>query len=262
MLHILTLSYKKPEAIKSLKDSLLPNLSGFDWKWHIRDHQGTGETAEVVAGNERINCITYPTNSENFAQGMNFLFDQSNAKDDDLILLLNNDVVFNDKVSLSKMAALMKDDVGIVGARLFYPNSRKLQHAGVIFSINARTPIHYRRGEMDDEHSAKNRYFQVITAAVMLCHAKDYRKVRMDENFRWAFDDSDFCIQVGTKLGKEIVYCGETEISHTESATLKVNPVNKLHMQHNIQHFVNKNKGLWKIDLPQYLNNPNYNLIK
>ena len=112
------------------------------------------------------------------------------------------------------MAALMKDDVGIVGARLLYPNSRKLQHAGVIFSINARTPIHYRRGEMDDEHSAKNRYFQVVTAAVLLCHAKDYRKVRMDENFRWAFDDSDFCIQVGTKLGKKIVYCGETEISH------------------------------------------------
>lgn len=262
MLHILTLSYKKPEAIKSLKDSLLPNLSGFDWRWHIRDHQGTGETAEVVAGNERINCITYPTNSENFAQGMNFLFDQSGATNDDLLLLLNNDIVFNDKVSLSKMAALMKDDVGMVGAKLLYPGTRKIQHAGVIFTINSKTPCHYRRGEVDDEHSSKNRYFQACTAAVLLCQAKDYRQTRMNEKYIYAFEDIDLCFQMKFKLEKKIIYCGKTEISHEESASLKLNPIHKLHMQHNVSTFINTWKGYWKVDLPLYISDPNYNLVK
>ena len=66
---------------------------------------------------------------------MNYLFNIASPADNDTIMLLNNDVIFNDTTSINSMLNIMHKDpsVGVVGARLLYTGTNKLQHAGVVF---------------------------------------------------------------------------------------------------------------------------------
>jgi GT2 family glycosyltransferase len=84
----------------------------------------------------------------------------------------------------------------------------------------------------------------------------------LNDSFSWAFDDVDYCMRVtsSSKL-KKVAYCGNTEIYHEESASLKKNPVNKLYMNKNVAQFRKDLNGKYEIDHDKYLNNPNYNVI-
>jgi GT2 family glycosyltransferase len=258
--------------LTKLKDSLLPNLQdiGYDWTWLIKDNASNDNTYDISsAWDKNIQPVRYKNNLQNFSQGMNYLFNLASPKDDDLILLLNNDVVFNDTTSLKNMIKIIKNkDVGVVGARLLFPNTNKLQHAGVIFDAPYRLPSHYRINEVSDADAEKNRIFQVVTGAVMLIRAGDYKNLSenqsgnlgMDEQFHWAFDDVALCLSVGFKMKKKIVYCGQTNISHEGSASLKKNPTNKLFMNHNVNCLLEKWSKYYALDKKLYDTQPNYNL--
>src|SRR5690606_17676762 len=172
---------------------------------YIRDNGSTDKTVDIVNSWNYLSdyqvenkCFSIDHNRDNFAKGVNFLFNQANPADDDLILLLNNDVIFNDSDSLQNMLNLLQSNknIGVVGARLLYTNTNKLQHAGVIFSKQyGNLAWHFRRGEESDVNSEKNRYFQAITAAVCLVRASDFKKAGgLSEELSWAFDDVDFCL--------------------------------------------------------------------
>lgn len=280
-LHILTLTWNKIDYLEKLRPGLARNLSIVTMKdgvlkdgwyypeWYIRDNGSKDNTVETVNGWQYLSNVLLPTtifpighNRDNFSQGVNYLFEKANPKDDDLILLLNNDIEFGDDTSLLNMVNLMTPDVGIVGARLLYPNSNKLQHAGVIFSERyGNMPWHYRRGEESDLNACKNRYFQAVTAACCLVRASDFRKVGgFDERYFWAFDDINFSLMIGKN--KKIAYCGSTNIYHFESASLNKNPVNTMYLNSNVKLFKDTWFGKYEIDHNKYINNNLYNEIK
>ena len=215
--------------------------------------------------------IKIQNNNQNFSQGNNYLFNIVKPDDDDYILLLNNDVIFNDTQSLQKMIHLFEkeNNVGIVGAKLKFSGTNKLQHAGVVFSERTRKlPFHYRSGEVDDKFSSKNREFQVVTGAVLLTQAKYYKNIYtdnksgingMDEDFVWSFDDVDLCLSIKYNQNKRVLYCGETDIFHEESVTLKKNPANKLFMPHNMRRILTKWGNKYELDAEKY--NNKYNII-
>jgi GT2 family glycosyltransferase len=189
---------------------------------------------------------------------MNILFERAAPADDDLILLLNNDLWFNDTNSIVEMHKLLTDEVGEVGARILYPNSNKLQHAGVYFSKKYNYfPYHYRHKEEDNADSRKTKEFQAVTGALALLRAGDYRKVcntnksgrmGLDESFFWSFEDIDLSLAIKYNMNKKIVYCGKTEVFHDESATLKKNPMHKLMLTKNATVFREKWSGIYKYD--------------
>jgi O-antigen biosynthesis protein len=272
MLHILTLTWDNCEKLSRLHQSLVPNLQGLDYAWWIKDNHSKDDTvAKASSWGKRVHCIPYKDNQQNFSEGCNFLFKAAEPNDEDDILLLNNDIVFNDSTSISKMLSLINLDpeIGVVGGRLLYSGSNLLQHAGVIFDPSYKTPMHFRARQTSDANAEKNRYFQAITGATLITKAKYYRQIcttnksginGMDEKFRWAFDDVDLCLSISQKLDKKIVYCGETNIFHEESATLKKNNVHKLFLTGNLQHFFRKWKDKYLIDRDIYTKNPNHNL--
>ncbi len=270
MIHILTLSWNGLNKLESLKPGLYRNLdsTGLDYKWLIRDNGSTDKTVETVQDWADVQLLAVNHNRDNFAQGMNSLADLAKSSglnvNEDLILLLNNDVEFADDVSLSKMVKLMnKTGAGVVGCRLLFNDSNKLQHAGTIFGDRYnRLPFHYRHHETSDTAAEKNRYFQAVTAAVSLVRASDFFEVGgFHLGFHWAFDDVDLNLRIGG-LGRKIVYCGETKIYHEESGSLKKNNLNKLFMNHNVQLFKSKWLGKYEIDHDRYLKDPAYNEIK
>lgn len=263
MIFALTLNWNGLDKLKKLRDNLLINLSnsGQDFKWYIRDNGSKDNSVSEISTWPEVVLKSVNHNRDNFAQGVNSLAAMTNANNSDYYLLLNNDVEFGDAYSIKNMLNLMGPDVGIVGARLMYPNSNTLSHAGVILSKRyGEMPFHYRYKEKSDQEAEKNRYFQAVTAAVCLVRVSDFNAVGgMDTKFNWAFEDIDLNLSIG-QLGKKIIYCGQTLIYHEESASLKRNPVNKLFMDSNVRHFRSKWSGKYELDHDKYLNDKNYNL--
>lgn len=262
---ISTLNWDGKDKLEKLYPTLINNLKNIDYKWVIKDNASKDGSIELIKSwnNPNIILCEYPNNKQNFSEGVNYCFDQANPDDDDLFLLLNNDIIFNDTTSIKNMIASLKDDVGIVGAKLLYTGTNQIQHAGVILDAQYRAPFHFRSGQLDDINSSKNRYFQAVTGAVLLIKAKDFKDVgKCDINLKWSFDDICLCLSIKYNLNKKILYCGKTNIFHEESASLKKNPVNKLFMNHNLDYFRNKWGDKMVMDKIFYDADPNYNLAE
>lgn len=168
------------------------------------------------------------------------------------------------------MIKIMETDkkVGAVGARLLYLDTNKLQHAGVVFNASNKLPYHFRLTQPTDSNAEKNRLFQTVTGAVLLTKAKYYKNVSknksgnngMDENFHWGFDDVDLCLAIKYNMEKNIVYCGETNIFHEDSASLKKNPANRLFLMHNANTLLTKWSKQICPDRMAYEKDPKFNL--
>jgi GT2 family glycosyltransferase len=274
MLHILTLTWNGQDKITKLHDTLIPALEGIDYQWWIKDNASKDETVAVAnTWGNKVHCIAYKDNRQNFSEGCNFLFNEAKPDDNDLIMLLNNDIIFNDTTSIKTMLDLIQKDkeIGMVGAHLCYTNTVKLQHAGVVFNPTYKTPMHFRAGQDSDNDAQRNREFQVVTGAVCVTRADLFRNANtnnksgicgMDEKYHWAFDDVDLCLSIKYNLGKKIVYCGSTDIFHEESGSLKKNPVNKLFLTPNLQYMFGKWKGRYVIDQDIYTKDSRHNLYR
>lgn len=265
-MHVLTLSWNGLDRLKKLILGLDANLNklNIESQWYIRDNGSKDGTINKIENwiedGFRIESYSISHNRDNFSKGVNYLFEKANPKDDDLILLLNNDIVFNDTTSLLNMINLMTPDVGVVGAKLLYPGTNKLQHAGVIFSERyGSMPYHYKHGELDV--GEKNRYFQAVTGACCLIRASDFKDAGwMPEEMNWSFDDILLNLKIGQT--KKIAYCSNVNISHEESFSLNKNPLNKLFLNKNVENFKKLSAGLFHLDHKFYLEDNSYNEIK
>lgn len=274
MLYLLTLTWNACDKLSKLKTSLLPTLQGVDYTWIIKDNASNDDTVKTVASwGDKVKIIPYKNNQQNFSAGMNYLFTEASPKDNDLVMLLNNDVIFNDNSSIKNMIDIMEKDkeVGAVGCRLLYTDTDRLQHAGVVFDNQYHMPVHYRANQKTDHQAEKDRLFQVVTGAVLLTKAEYFKNSwngnrsgtkGMDENYHWAFDDVDLCLSIKYNMSKKIVYCGSTNIFHEESASLKKNPANKLFMNHNVTYLKEKWKSRYISDRDSYIKDPAYNLYR
>lgn len=266
MLHILTLNWNGKEKLMALYDSFKKLNFKEDYKWHIKDNNSTDGSIEYLESlnDENLNIIKYSHNNDNFAKGVNYLFNQSGAKDGDIIMLLNNDVTFSGLNDLTKLLSYFNDkNVGIVGCKLLYKNSEKIQHAGVVFNEELKMPVHFGLNQIDSDAFKLDREFQVVTGAVMLIRFEDFNNAGgMDESFHWAFDDVALCLNIKYTQNKKIICVGDVKIFHEESATLKKNPVNKLFMPQNVGNLLKKWSHLYKPDKKIYSSNLNYNIYK
>lgn len=278
-IHTLTLNWNGVDKLKKLKPGLMDNFAYISMSagkqvsdypvWYIRDNGSKDDSVQFL--NEKcqdcpfeilVNEIDH--NRDNFAKGMNYLFNKANPDDGDFVLLLNNDVEFGDSRALYHMIKLQEQtNADVVGARLLYSGTNNLQHAGVIFAEKyGNMPYHYRHKETSDNSAQKNRYFQAVTAAVVLISAKAFRSVNgFDEKFNWAFDDIDLILRIGSLKPNNVVYCGKTNIFHEESASLSKNPVNKMFLNSNVRYFKEKWAGKYDLDLNRYLHDESYNSI-
>lgn len=276
MLYILTLSFNGKDKLEKLYPTLINNLNNIKYKWLIKENGSSDNSNEYIESlnNENIHLIKYPHNRDNFSQGCNFLFNEVKTTDDDYILLLNNDIIFNDDNSIKNMISIIEKDnnVGVVGCKLTYPDQKTLQHTGVVFSDKTyRLPTNFRCKEAVDKTASEDREYQAITGAVMLTKAKYYNDIcqtnksginGLDENYVFCFEDVDACLAIKYNMNKKIVYCGNTNVSHEESATLNKNPMNKLFMSHNMKYFTTKWFGKYSMDREDYIKNNKHKLYK
>jgi O-antigen biosynthesis protein len=138
------------------------------------------------------------------------------------LLLLNSDVIPVEPGWLDKMLAAIDRDpsVGIVGARLFYPNG-SIQHDGMSFqwepSWNAFLNKHPRSGMEASTASVEGKNHAAVSAACLLIRRSTYDSVGgLDEGFLIGdFEDSDLCLKV-RQQGLRIICLGDLNLTHLE----------------------------------------------
>lgn len=118
-----------------------------------------------------------------------------------LLLFLNDDVELNQKGCLEKLAALAaREYTGAVGIKLLYPDSTKIQHAGI--TNLPMGPVH-KLQFMDDKESYyynSNRGLRnvlAVTAACLMVEKSKFEEVGgFEERLRIAFNDVDLCFKL------------------------------------------------------------------
>lgn len=217
---------------------------------------------ELLKDDPRVKVVTY-TGPFNYSAINNFGVKETTGE---YILLLNNDTQV---ITVNWMEEMLmyaqREDVGAVGAKLYY-GDKTIQHAGVVIGLGAHRTAghtHYKQHRENLGYMGRLCYAQDVTAvtgACLLVKKSLFEKVGgLDESFAISLNDVDFCLKL-RKLGLLNVFTPFAELYHFESISRGLDDQGEKAERYNREsaHFRNK----WKKELqqgdPYY--NPNFSL--
>jgi len=219
---IIILTWNKLDFTKKCLAFLEKNTNYSNWEATIVDNGSKDGTRGFIEefikekGN-KYNLILNSTN-KGYAAGVN---QGIRAAEGDYILLLNNDVYVLKNWLISMVETLEKDEKNaIVGAKLIYPTTGRIQHAGVVFLRKIESLHLYKNSPPDQPRVNKYRYFDAVTGACMLIRKTIFKEVGFfDERFRFGgFEDIDFCLRCRIR-GYKIIYSPTSISLHDESVS-------------------------------------------
>ena len=182
------------------------------------EEKETFEYYKKIDGKDKIKVIYYPEKEFNYSKIINFGVRNSTG---DYIVQLNNDTELLTPNWLEEMLGYaQREDVGAVGVELLYPD-KTIQHAGIIIGIGGvaghvfKNIPYGNHGYFSKDAMIQN--LSAVTAACIMTPKSIYDDVGyMDEGFKVAFNDVDFCLKIREK-GKLIVYNPYVQFLHYES---------------------------------------------
>ncbi|MBI2410414.1 MAG: glycosyltransferase family 2 protein [Candidatus Kerfeldbacteria bacterium] len=149
------------------------------------------------------------------------------------LLLLNDDIVATDDGWLEQMVALgSQSKVGVVGAKLVYPNGA-IQHAGLcLTSINNGVTYYWHKylrsrrkdGSLEPGYLSSVvavREVAAVTGACLLIKKQLFDELNgFDSELHIGYNDVDLCLRA-RELGYSVLYTPYAELIHHESMTRK-----------------------------------------
>ena len=214
-------------------ESLFANTAYPNWELIIVDN-GNPEPATThyfaelrAAQPQRVRIMAQPGDFD-FARLNNHAAELAHG---DYLLLLNDDTqCIHDDWLDALLAHAQRPEVGIVGARLLFPDSLKVQHAGVVLGMSGSAghvfsnldhdaPAYLGRAQLDQEYSA-------VTGACLLIRRQLYRELDgLDgATFKISYNDIDLCLKVRQR-GLKIIYTPHATLLHHGSASQKGTPL-------------------------------------
>ena len=210
------------EALKKCLDSIREKTSYRNYEIIIVENNSeepeTFAFYKKIAG-EKIKVVTWE-GEFNYSAINNFGVRHARG---DYLLLLNNDVeIINGDWLTEMLSHCQRKEVGIVGAKLYYPDNT-IQHAGIIIGIGGVAGsvfVGLPRAFSGYLHKASIQLdLSAVTAACMLVKRSVFEQVGgLEEKLKVAFNDVDFCLRVREK-GYLVVYDPYAELYHYESKT-------------------------------------------
>lgn len=203
----------------------------------VIDNASTDGTLRYLRTLDGYVKVIYNGTNESFSRACNQGMESANGR---YILLLNNDTVATPGW-LDALVREMESDpaIGIVGACLLYPNSSRIQHAGVVVGTwdNLLTPYHkHKLRKLEHVKEARqSRDCKVVTGACMLISRKVLEVIKgLDEGYRYGYEDVDFCFRA-FRAGFRIRYCAGSILYHHESITPGRHDRDKVNYQRLVQ---------------------------
>ncbi|HCK7124014.1 TPA: glycosyltransferase [Enterobacter roggenkampii] len=178
-----------------------------------------------ISSQENVNVIRhdYPFN---FSELNNIGVQQSRG---DVLLFLNDDTEVIKPDWLERMIGFAQlPHVGAVGAKLLYPNTLAVQHAGVVnladgpghafLNNNRSNPGYFMRNILDYNWLA-------VTGACLMMEKRKFLEVgQFDESFPIAYNDIELCFR-NYEAGYYNVVCNAVELLHHESVSRGVDHI-------------------------------------
>ena len=209
------------EDLKRCVDSVREKTTYGNWEILVIENNSTEEETfryyKELEKDERVRVISRE-GAFNYSAVNNLGAREAKGEQ---ILLLNNDteVISPDWIQEMLMYA-RRQDVGAVGAKLYYPDGT-IQHAGIGIGIKMLAG-HYFRGfpGESDGYYGRLKYAQnvsAVTGACMMIPRRVYEEMHgLDENFSLVFNDVDLCLRI-REAGYLIVWTPWAELKHYES---------------------------------------------
>lgn len=180
-----------------------------------------GEKNGQTADTPQISVVTY-SGEFNYSAVNNLGVSYAEG---DYILLLNNDT---EVITVNWMEELLmyaqRQDVGAVGAKLYY-GDKTIQHAGVVIGLGAHRTAghtHYKQHRQNLGYMGRLCYAQdvsAVTGACLLVKKSLYQEAGgLDEGFAVSLNDVDFCLKLRQK-GLLNVFTPFAELFHYESVS-------------------------------------------
>lgn len=174
---------------------------------------------DTLKEQEKIKVVTYKGDF-NYSKINNF---GAGFADGKYIVLLNNDTQI---ITMNWLEAMLmyaqREDVGAVGAKLYYED-KTIQHAGVVVGLGAHRTAghtHYKINYDNLGYMGKLCYAQnvsAVTGACLMVKKSLYEEINgLDEGFKVALNDVDFCLRLREK-GYLNVFTPFAELYHYES---------------------------------------------
>jgi GT2 family glycosyltransferase len=211
--------FNKAGLTRNCLQTLRPTLEGAgEGEIIVVDNASTDETAEMLTEFPWIRVIQNERNL-GFAGANNQAAREARGK---YLVLLNNDTQGLPGWLAAMLRIAADPEVGIVGARLLYPND-SIQHAGVVvapvlFGRAGLAPYHYAwKAPAAAPNVGFRRDYQIVTGACMVTPRELYLRLGgLDEIYWNGYEDVDYCLRV-REQGLKVTYEPDATLYHFES---------------------------------------------
>lgn len=183
------------------------------------------------------------------------------ARGEYLVLLNNDTAVLHPEWLDNLLNHGLRPEVGIVGAKLYYPSST-IQHAGVVMGITGPAGHVFSNAGRDSagymQRLQVDQNYSVVTAACLMVRKSLYEEVAgLDEvNFRISYNDVDLCLKV-REAGYLVVWTPHVKLLH-ESSVSQIN-TDTTAFKKKIERFQGEQLAMYRKWLPIMAADPAYN---
>jgi GT2 family glycosyltransferase len=211
-------SYRDADRVSALVASIRATVPPELARVIVADDASGPEHLAALAAIEGIEVVAGERN-EGFAANVNRGLRATDPARD--VVVLNSDVEARPGwLACLQYAASQEEDVGIVGARLLYPDGR-IQHAGTARNLGAPQWFDHRHRfkPADWGPAAIGGQVLAVTGACMYVRRATVERVGLlDERYPMAYEDVDWCLRTW-EAGLRVLYFPAACLIHHESVT-------------------------------------------
>ena len=196
MVSIVIPSKDNVNMLKTCINSIVENTEYGNYEIIVVDNGSNDENSKKYV--DKISKVNgkyiYEKMDFNFSKMCNIGAENSQGK---YILFLNDDIEVTDSKWLTEMVGYCQlPETGAVGAKLLYPDTKNIQHCGVINIQNG--PVHCFGNMPDGDYyfgmTSLPYNFSAVTGACLMIKKKDF--CGFDEDFAVAYNDIDLCFSL------------------------------------------------------------------
>lgn len=214
---LIVVAYGHAAQLPATLDALQGLAYPVDRREIVVVENGDGSSAAVARDYRGVQVLE-PGRNLGFGGGCNLAVEHSTSQ---IVTLINPDLQPRPDFLQPLVAALDDEKVGIVGAKLLYPDQQTIQHAGGYLRKPLLLAQHYGYGEHDRGAYDTAREVEFVTGAALAIRRATWDVLGgMDEAFYPAYyEDADLCLRV-EQQGLNVRYEPTAIAIHQEAAAL------------------------------------------
>ncbi len=227
-------------CLKSVYDTNYPN-----YEIIVVDNGSSDNSPKIVRANYPDVILIENKQNLGFSEGNNRGIRRARGT---YIVLLNQDTEVDPNWLKNLITVMINDkQIGIVGCKLYFSQSRRIQHAGGSIGRHAQAK-HIGYGQVDTGQYDEIIYPDYVTGAAFMIRRAVLNKIGLlDPIYFMYYEDFDMCYQA-KKLGYKVAYVPNSVAYHYESGSWEFRSKQQFYMVHrNRVRFVIKNYESYQV---------------